>query len=81
MKLKVYITPKEGILDPQGKAITSSLHNMGYNAVVDARQGKMIQLTLNTNDRIKAETMAKEICEKLLANTVVEDYTFDLIEI
>ncbi len=80
-KAKVYVTFKEGILDPQGKAIKGSLLTLGYDETEDVRIGKFIELQLETVNKVTAEVRVKEMCEKLLANTVIEDYTFEIEEV
>lgn len=69
---------KEGVLDPQGKAAHHALDSLGFEGVKDVRIGKQIVLQLDTDDRAKAEEEAKEMCETLLANTVIEDYTIEI---
>lgn len=78
MKATVYVTIKENVLDPQGTAVQGALHSMGFNEVSKVRIGKYLEVELDTNDRAEAEAKLKEMCEKLLANTVVEDYRFEL---
>jgi phosphoribosylformylglycinamidine synthase len=78
MKAKVYITLKPGVLDPQGKAVQHALASLGFGEVQDARIGKYIELKLNGVERSKAETDVKQMCEKLLANTVIESYRYEL---
>lgn len=78
MKAKVYVTIKENVLDPQGQAVQGSLHTMGFAEVEKVRIGKYLELQLDTNDRAEAEARVKVMCEKLLANTVVEDFRFEL---
>ncbi|MFF2480131.1 phosphoribosylformylglycinamidine synthase subunit PurS [Paenibacillus sp. NPDC058071] len=78
MKAIVYVTIKENVLDPQGTAVQGALHTMGFAEVGKVRIGKYLELTLDTNDRAQAEEQVKAMCEKLLANTVVEDYRFEL---
>ena len=78
MRARVYITLKQGVLDPQGKAVQHSLSALGFPDVRDVRIGKYIELTLNSPDRRRAEEEVKQMCEKLLANTVIESYRFDL---
>jgi phosphoribosylformylglycinamidine synthase PurS subunit len=80
MKAKVHITLKNGVLDPQGKAIAGALHNMGFPEVADVRQGKYIELVVNETDRTKAEAAIEKMCKGLLANTVVENYRFELVD-
>lgn len=79
-KATVVVTIKEGVLDPQGTAVQGALHKMGNEDVERVRIGKYIEIDLNTQDRAEAEGRLKEMCEKLLANTVVEDYRFELTE-
>ncbi|TVY03183.1 phosphoribosylformylglycinamidine synthase subunit PurS [Cohnella terricola] len=78
MKAKVYVTIKQNVLDPQGNAVQGALHTLGFNEVSKVRIGKYMELDLDTNDRAQAEEKLKVMCEKLLANTVVEDYRFEL---
>lgn len=78
MKAKVYVTIKENVLDPQGNAVQSALHSLGFGDVSRVRIGKFMEIELGTADRAKAEEQLKAMCEKLLANTVVEDYRFEL---
>ncbi|RFA34179.1 phosphoribosylformylglycinamidine synthase subunit PurS [Virgibacillus dokdonensis] len=77
-KVKVHITLKEGVLDPQGKAIQQSLHALGYEEVEEARVGKMIELQVEEGPHIEARI--KEMCDKLLANPVIENYQVTLEE-
>ena len=77
MKISVTVTLKKDVLDPQGKVVSQTLKNMGYSNVVNVRQGKYFEIELNENNKSKAEKVAKEICEKLLTNTVIEDYTIN----
>lgn len=77
-KVKVYVTLKESVLDPQGTAVKSSLHALSYNEVDDVRIGKYMELTVNSVENVEARI--KEMCEKLLANTVIEDYRFEIEE-
>lgn len=78
IKAKIYITLKSGVLDPQGKAVRHSLEALGFSEVRDVRIGKYIELTLDGSDRTAQEKKVREMCEKLLANTVIESYRFDL---
>ncbi|MBB6636021.1 phosphoribosylformylglycinamidine synthase subunit PurS [Cohnella thailandensis] len=78
MKATVYVTIKENVLDPQGNAVQGSLQTLGFGEVSKVRIGKYLELQLDTNDRAEAEKRVKAMCEKLLANTVVEDYRFEL---
>jgi len=79
MKAKVYVTLRNGVLDPQGKAITHALHTLGFPQVGDVRQGKFFEVSLEGNDKAAAQGHLKQMCEKLLANTVIEDYSFEVI--
>ena len=74
MKILVDITLKNGVLDPQGKAIQHALGALGFEGVNGVRQGKVIELDLAETDRDLAETVARKMCEELLANTVIENY-------
>lgn len=78
MKAKVHVTLKNGVLDPQGKAIEHTLASLGFDGVNEARQGKFIELELAETDEAKARAAVEEMCKKLLANTVIENYTIDL---
>ncbi len=79
MKARIHVTLKNGVLDPQGKAIGHALGNLGFAGVGDVRQGKYIEIELTEKDRVKAEAAVKQMCEKLLANTVIENYTVELV--
>ena len=74
MKVKVVVTLKSGVLDPQGKAIQQTLNGMGFEKVKDVRQGKYFDIDIDENDEQKAKLSAEEICKKLLANQVIEDF-------
>lgn len=78
MKARIHVTLKNGVLDPQGKAIEHALGNMGFEGVNAARQGKFIELDLAETDKAKAEAALDEMCRKLLANTVIENYSIEL---
>ena len=78
MKARVFVTLKNGVLDPQGKAIGHALNNLGFDAVGQVRQGKLIDIELAEQDESKARASLKEMCEKLLANTVIEKYEIEL---
>ena len=69
---------KDGVLDPQGKATHHALDSLGFDGIDDVRIGKQIIIKLDTDDRAKAEAEVKEMCETLLANTVIEDYTIEI---
>ena len=74
MKVKVIVTLKSGVLDPQGKAIQQTLNGMGFANVKDVRQGKYFDIDVDENDEQKAKLSVEEICKKLLANQVIEDF-------
>jgi len=78
MKARVFVTLKNGVLDPQGKAIGHALNGLGFHQVGEVRQGKVIDLDLAESDPGKARAALKEMCEKLLANTVIEKYEIDV---
>ena len=78
MKARVFVTLKNGVLDPQGKAIGHALNGLGFAAVGEVRQGKVIDLELSERDEAKARASLREMCEKLLANTVIEKYEIEL---
>ena len=79
MKARVIVTLKNGVLDPQGKAIEGALRSFGLEGVDSVRQGKVFDIELSTTDKAKAEALLKEACEKLLANTVVENYKVEVL--
>lgn len=78
MKAKVKVTLKTGVLDPQGKAIEGALASMGFDGVNSVRQGKYFEIELEEKDRAKAEAQVKAMCDKLMANTVIENYVIEL---
>ena len=78
MKAKVYVTLRKSVFDPQGKAVQEALNTMGFNEVKNVRMGKYIELDLGAADKAKAGDKVKTMCEKLLANTVIEDYRYEL---
>jgi phosphoribosylformylglycinamidine synthase len=78
MKARVYVTLKNGILDPQGKAVAQSLHHLGYPSVKEVRLGKYIEIELSPMPLEAAHQQVAEICRKLLANTVIEDFRFEV---
>jgi phosphoribosylformylglycinamidine synthase len=80
MKARVYISLKNGVLDPQGKAISHSLQGLGFETVLDARQGKTIDLDLADMDRDTAEAEVEKMCQQLLANTVIENYSIEMLD-
>jgi phosphoribosylformylglycinamidine synthase subunit PurS len=78
MKARVIVTLKNGVLDPQGKAIEGALGGLGFGDIGHVRQGKVFDLDLNATDKAAAETEIAQMCEKLLANTVIENYTIEI---
>jgi len=78
MKAKVHVTLKNGVLDPQGKAVENALGTLCFDGVAGARIGKYIELDLTETDPAKAEAQVTEMCEKLLANTVIENYRVEV---
>lgn len=80
MIAKIHVTLKGSVLDPQGTTITKSLNSLGYDEVRDVRIGKYMEVKIDTADRKIAEERITEMCEKLLANTVIEKYEFELVE-
>ena len=80
MKAKIHITLKNGVLDPQGKAVQTALAGLGFTGINDVRQGKFIELELTEADRAKAEAQVDDMCKKLLANTVIENYAIEIVE-
>ncbi|MBS7345391.1 MAG: phosphoribosylformylglycinamidine synthase subunit PurS [Caryophanon sp.] len=78
-KVKIYVTLKESILDPQGSAVKGSLEKIGYGEVADVRIGKYLEVTIADTDR-DVDTIVKEMCEKVLTNTVIENYRYEIEE-
>lgn len=78
MKARVTVMLKSGVLDPQGKAIGQALDRLGFQGVGEVRQGKVIELELDETDAARAHARLSEMCEKLLANTVIENYAIEL---
>lgn len=78
MRVKIFVRLKEGVLDPQGKAVERSLHSLGYKEVRDVRMGKYLEVDLDVPSRQAAEHRIREMCDKLLANPVIEDYRFEI---
>ena len=81
MRVRIFVSLKNGVLDPQGKSIARSLHTLGYGEVQDVRVGKYLEVNLEeAPTRAAAETRIREMCDKLLANPVIEDYRFEIEE-
>lgn len=79
MKAKIYITLKNGVLDPQGKAIAGTLSHMGFEGVNDVKQGKLIEIDLQEASEEEAKNKIEQMCEQLLANTVIENYSYEMV--
>ena len=79
MKVQVHTTLKEGVLDPQGKAVQSALKNLGFSGIKKIRQGKLFDLELDTKSKEEAKKLTEEICKVLLANMVIEDYKIKVL--
>lgn len=79
-KVLVYVTLRESVLDPQGHAVKGALHSLGFDEVNDVRIGKFMELKIEAKERAQAEERVHEMCEKLLANTVIENYRFEIVE-
>ena len=80
MKAKIHVTLKSGVLDPQGKAVEQALGSLGFAGISGVRQGKYIELDLDETDQAKAQANVEKMCKKLLANTVIENYSIDFAE-
>ena len=80
MKAKIHVTLKNGVLDPQGRAIAGALNTMGFPQVEEVRQGKYIEVVVKETDRKKAEAAVEKMCAGLLANTVIENYRYEISE-
>ncbi|MBR2536027.1 MAG: phosphoribosylformylglycinamidine synthase subunit PurS [Hyphomicrobium sp.] len=78
MKARIKITLKNGVLDPQGKAIEGAVKGLGISGVGDVRQGKYIEVDLNETDPAKAKAIVEQMCKDLLANTVIENYAYEI---
>ena len=80
MQARIKITLKHGVLDPQGKAIENALASLGFNGVNEVRQGKYIEVDLVEEDEARARAQVEKICKDLLANTVIENYAYELVK-
>ena len=80
MRARVYVTYKSGVLDPQGKAVRGGLNTLGFGEVGDVRQGKYFEIRLEMKDAAKARSLVEEMCKKLLANPVMEDFRIEIDE-
>ncbi len=81
MQARVTVTLKTGVLDPQGKAIEGALHGLGFGAIESVRQGKIFEIALRGTDRRAAEADLRRACEKLLANTVIENFSIEILDV
>ena len=81
IKAKIFVTLKEGILDPQGRAVQQSLQTLGFSSVEDVRIGKFLEVEVRETEKSVAEFQVKSMCEKLLANPVIENYRYELTEV
>ena len=81
MKVQIHTRLKDGVLDPQGKAVEAALKNLGYEDINKIRQGKLFDIEIDTNDPKKAKKIAENICKSLLANMVIEDFTIEVLPI
>ena len=80
IKAKIFVTLKEGILDPQGRAVQQTLQTLGFSSVDEVRIGKFLEVDVQETNRSAAEAQIKSMCEKLLANPVIENYRFELLD-
>lgn len=78
MKAKIHVTLKQGILDPQGKAIEHAMEALGFKSASNVRVGKYMEFDVQETDKAKADQSVRAICEKLLANTIIEEYRYEL---
>ena len=78
MKISAIVTLKKDVLDPQGKVVSKTLKNMGYNNIVNVRQGKYFEIELIGEDKEESKKVVEDVCKKLLTNTIIEDYKIDL---
>ncbi|MEL7464330.1 MAG: phosphoribosylformylglycinamidine synthase subunit PurS [Pseudomonadota bacterium] len=78
MKARVHVTLRNGVLDPQGEAVRHALGQLGFDGIEGVRQGKVIEIDLAETDRARAEAQVTEMCERLLANTVIENYSVEI---
>ena len=78
LKARIFVTPRKDVLDPQGAAVERALHALGFEEVSDVRLGRYVEVHLSTDDRVQAEERLNTMCERLIANPVVEDFRFEL---
>ncbi len=77
---KVYVTLKPTVNDPQGRTVMAGLQSMGFASVADVREGKYLEIRINESERARAEAQLKDMCDRLLANPVIEEYRYELVE-
>ena len=80
MEVKINISLKRGVLDPEGRAVENALQSLGFSEASNVRIGKQITLEIEADDASRAQQRAARMCEKLLANTVIEDYSIEVLE-
>lgn len=80
MRARIWIFPREGVLDPQGKAVASALHHLGFDRVTQVRMGRAVEVELEGLSREEAEASLRAMCEKLLANPVIESYRYEWVD-
>jgi phosphoribosylformylglycinamidine synthase len=80
MKVRILVAFKESVLDPQGQTVKNALHTLGYKAVKDVRQGKVFEIELENMNRIEAERLIPEIADRVLANPIIEKFTWEILE-
>jgi len=78
LRIKVFVTPRKGILDPQGRAVEGSLKSLGFNGVASVRVGRYITMDIDAPSKTEAEVAVKRMCDQLLANPNIEDYRFEI---
>ena len=78
MKISAIVTLKKDVLDPQGKVVNQTLKNMGYKNILNIRQGKYFEIEIDEGDKEKCKKIAEEICEKLLSNVIIENYSINI---
>jgi phosphoribosylformylglycinamidine synthase PurS subunit len=78
LRAKVFVTPRKGILDPQGRAVEGALKSLGFGTIGNVRVGRFITLDIDARSRAEAESAVRQICERLLANSNIEDFSFEV---
>ena len=80
MKVRILVSYKDSVLDPQGQTIKNALHTLGYNSIKDVRQGKIFEIELEGISKKEAEVLVPEISDKVLANPIIEKFSWEIIE-